>query len=688
MNPAGGPGESDGVHTVLVVSKSHLDVGFTGLAGEVRERWLRSHLPAAVATARELRADGDGPVLRWTTGSWILNEALEEPDRELRQLVELAIEDGDLAWHALPFTTHTELADRSLLAHGLSISARLDQWFERRTRAAKLTDVPGHTRALVSLLADAGVDLLHIGVNPAAAAPDVPTQFRWRDESAASPSPPEVTVLQQPGSYGSVQVLGGTGVAVDVWMTGDNDGPPSAADVRGRWAQLTQLFPHALILAATFDDVADVMRPVSAELPIVTAEIGDTWIHGIASDPAKTAAFREVCRRRRSWIENGRVAEDDPILWRASTELLLVAEHTWGLDQKIAWPDTEHWSEPELASVRPRTSTRRFEWSWSEQRTYLDRFREVLERAGRFDLAEDARAAMQLVGPVEVSIDGLVALERPADGRPIRARLGPVEMEIDPHDGAIVGAVVGDSHGGHKELVGGGRALGRVGHRTFDAADYERWFSTYNGVTAPEDLDWARWDNTKPGLEHTTARSAWCAPDLVGAWAGRRDGAEVLLVELAFSEEVRSFSAAPHWFVLCYELVDGRPDELSCSLQWVGKPAARWPESTWWSFVPTVEDPDDWTMRKLGEDVSPLDVVPRGARTLHGVDSVHHPSGLRLELHDAPLVAPGAPAPLRFDDRLPVMDGGWHVCLYDNTWGTNFPMWCPGDARFRLTLGW
>ena len=47
-------------------------------------------------------------------------------------------------------------------------------------------------------------------------------------------------------------------------------------------------------------------------------------------------------------------------------------------------------------------------------------------------------------------------------------------------------------------------------------------------------------------------------------------------------------------------------------------------------------------------------------------------------------VAPGSPALLRFDDRLPDLAGGWHVCLYDNVWGTNFPMWkwqvCAAEA--------
>ena len=686
------------VDSVLVVTMSHLDVGFTDLAGAVRERWLRVHLPRAMAVAAELRDRGGDERLCWTTGSWMLAEALSDPDRSLRSSVELAVEAGALTWHALPFTTHTELADRSLLRHGLGISAQLDEWFDRRTRAAKLTDVPGHTRGLVSLLADAGVDLLHIGVNPAAPAPEVPPLFRWQGPTVAGAIPgvvaPEVVVVHQPGAYGSLQVLEGTSTVVVVEVNGDNVGPPSVDDVVRIWSDLRAMFPDATVRAASLDDVADVLRPVAAELPLLTSEIGDTWIHGIASDPPKVAAFRETCRRRRRWIAEGLIAEDDPALRRASTELLLVAEHTWGLDQKSAWPERDAWSETELAVARHRADIRRFEWSWSEQRNYLDRFMDVLEQAGRSDLSEDARAGMLLTGAAAVSVEGLRPLQRPDDGGAIEVRLGTLHVAVDPHDGALTGLHVPNDVGGWTELVGGGRAIGRVGHRTYDAADYQRWFATYNASTRPEDREWALWDNTKPGLERSDARSSWYSPDLVGAWAGRREssdvgpGAEVLVLELGFSDEVRSRSAAPPWVVVGYELVDGAPDRLSCWLQWVGKPAARWPESTWWSFVPTVDDASLWTMVKLGEQVSPLDVVARGARTLHAVESVVHPGGFWLDLPDAPLVAPGSPSLLRFEDRVADLDGGWHVCLYANVWGTNFPMWCPGDARFRLDLGW
>jgi hypothetical protein len=418
----------------------------------------------------------------------------------------------------------------------------------------------------------------------------------------------------------------------------------------------------------------------------VDAEIGDTWIHGVASDPVKLAGLRELARRRRRWLSDGVADRDHAGFRRASTRLLLAAEHTWGLDQKTWWPDTEHWSEEELTSVRPRPDTRRFESSWVEQRTYLEEFVHELRDGGLPGLADDAARGLGVVTPAPLAVDGLSPRHQL-----LGLHLGPYLVDVDRHDGALVGLRRRD--GG--VLADPEHPLGRLRHRTYDAADYERWFATYNAGVRPEDEHWARWDNTKPGLDTSGARSAWYTPNLVGAWSGRREadasGPErsVLVLELMFADECRTTSAAPPWVLVEYSVADDDPRRLSCRLQWIGKGAARWPESTWWCFRPVVDGADGWTMTKLGEEVRPDDVVSRGARTLHGVEAVQHrASGVRLDLLDPALVAPGEAALLRFDDEVPDLAGGWQVCLYDNVWGTNFPMWCPGDASFRVDLHW
>lgn len=108
------------------------------------------------------------------------------------------------------------------------------------------------------------------------------------------------------------------------------------------------------------------------------------------------------------------------------------------------------------------------------------------------------------------------------------------------------------------------------------------------------------------------------------------------------------------------------------------------------SLAPREVRADGWTLDKMGRAVSPLDVVRKGNRKLHAVNRYvrywdAHGEFL-AETVDTPLVAPGEPSLLDFNDRRPPLRKGIHFNLYNNVWGTNFPMWCSDDARFRFRL--
>src|ERR1700735_1115223 len=122
----------------------------------------------------------------WTTGSWLLYEYLEQASTEDRKRMEQAILEGDIAWHALPFTWQTELLNRSLITGTIGFSKSLDRRFGRTTTGAKMTDVPGHSRGLIAPLAESGLKLLDIGVNAASTPPDVPPIFVWKDPEGNS----------------------------------------------------------------------------------------------------------------------------------------------------------------------------------------------------------------------------------------------------------------------------------------------------------------------------------------------------------------------------------------------------------------------------------------------------------------------------------------------------------------------
>jgi hypothetical protein len=168
-----------------LVFKTHLDIGFTDHAERVRRQYHEQFIPQAIATGEHFFAENpERPQFIWTTGAWLIWDHLNSQGPDSVRRLERAIERGLITWHALPFTTHTELMSPALFRAGLSYAQELDARFGRRTTAAKMTDVPGHTLGMVPLLAEAGVRFLHLGVNTASPVPDVPPIFRWRAPAA------------------------------------------------------------------------------------------------------------------------------------------------------------------------------------------------------------------------------------------------------------------------------------------------------------------------------------------------------------------------------------------------------------------------------------------------------------------------------------------------------------------------
>src|SRR5699024_10522018 len=106
-------------------------------------------------------------------------------------------------WHGLPFTTHSELMDVNLFNYGLSIGKKLDKQFSKRTISAKMTDVPGHTKAIIPHMEKQGIKYLHLGVNPASTVPDVPSIFLWKGSDGSE------LIVNYADNYGDVLEIDG-----------------------------------------------------------------------------------------------------------------------------------------------------------------------------------------------------------------------------------------------------------------------------------------------------------------------------------------------------------------------------------------------------------------------------------------------------------------------------------------------
>src|SRR6201999_1799443 len=318
------PLPSPEIKRVHVVFKCHFDAGFIDTQANVVHRYFNEFFPKAIDTAEQLsRNNGpDHANYTWTTGSWLLYEYLEQASADQRKKMEQALADGFIAWHALPFSWQTELMDPSLISGAIAISGSLDQRFGRKTTGAKMTDVPGHTRGLVSPLASAGGKFLDIGVNDASTPAVLPPPFRWQDQAKAQ------LVVSYHRHYGTIQIVPGSDLAYAIVMADDNVGPHSPEEIAASYLNLRAQFPNAEIHATDLTHIADAVEPHKEALPLITQEIGDTWIHGIGSDPLKVARYREVCSLRRGWIESGKFKVGDATDVKFLRNLLLEVEHT------------------------------------------------------------------------------------------------------------------------------------------------------------------------------------------------------------------------------------------------------------------------------------------------------------------------------------------------------------------------
>ena len=120
----------------------------------------------------------------WTTGAWLIDKYLETADEEAVKKLEEAIAQGDICWNAMPFTPESESCNEALFRGIMKLNTFLDNRYGRKTVAAKVTDVPGHTRSIVPILHDSGIRMLHVGVNGPSTVPEVPPFFKWRDEAS------------------------------------------------------------------------------------------------------------------------------------------------------------------------------------------------------------------------------------------------------------------------------------------------------------------------------------------------------------------------------------------------------------------------------------------------------------------------------------------------------------------------
>ncbi|MHC1768661.1 MAG: hypothetical protein AB9869_31005 [Verrucomicrobiia bacterium] len=372
------------VSDVVVVFKTHFDIGYTDFASNVVQRYRTSMIDQALAVVDQNRAMPPAQQFVWTIPGWPMARIAEDwsgqTEERQRRILE-AFKSGRFATHALPFSTHTELLEMEDLVHGIGYASRLARAASLPLpRDAKMTDVPCHSWFMPTLLRHAGVDFLHLGCNAASRSPEVPPLFWWE-----GPDGSRLLTMYSASGYGT-----GLVPAKDwphkTWLalihTGDNHGPPRPDEVATLLAEAAQKLPNVRVRIGRLSDFADALLAEKPDLPVIRGDMPDTWIHGPMCDPdgARLARTLRPLISTSATLDTlmdawGLDAPDvAPALAAAAENSLLYGEHTWG--GAFSWV-TQYSAKKRLAygdewkALRAQGKYDRLEASWEEHSAYI-----------------------------------------------------------------------------------------------------------------------------------------------------------------------------------------------------------------------------------------------------------------------------------------------------------------------------
>jgi hypothetical protein len=153
------------VEKIILVFKTHFDIGFTNLSSNVIDQYADSMLKDVITTCKATEHMGKQRYV-WTMPSWPLKIIQERCTDNLKIELNRLIDKGQIVWHALPFTLHTDFCSEEELIEGLRYSHDLSRTYHKPYPiTAKMTDVPGHGIMLPAILSGVGVKFLHLAHN-------------------------------------------------------------------------------------------------------------------------------------------------------------------------------------------------------------------------------------------------------------------------------------------------------------------------------------------------------------------------------------------------------------------------------------------------------------------------------------------------------------------------------------------
>eukprot|EP01083_Nonionella_stella_P103862 297095_1 len=727
--------EAPWIDTVHLVMSNHFDCGFDGIekpgfAVNVLNQYFDTYFPNAVTYGAQLTRSNPNMTYTWMTQSWLISMffdcpigfGLHCPSQSRKDYIQKGIDKGYIYWHAFPFNSQLEVYDTSMLEFGLKLSRDLS--IKHNTTISHILsqrDVPGLTRSIIPILSRNNITGVSIGVNGGSAPPDVPSIFRWNDPQSNQ----TIIGLWNAGGYGSVSnspvFMNGFNEALVFAWKGDNAGPPTPTEAESFYNQTKQQFPNANILSSSITNFVNALlknEKAVHTLPIIDAEIGDTWVHGVQSDPWKTSINRAAQRERTKCLQFGGCTYDSVAFYNFSRLLLKNGEHTWGGDIKrflgygqngsayYEWNNTQLQAALNVNNGSNAMST--FRATWYEQRKWgiyypmeaLAMSSVPADHTLYNNIMNEWNVISNVMSPLDSSTDWVQAKDATQMFK-VRSSYSDDEYLIQfdtTNSGALkrlMNTNTGVNYASDKDLIG------ELIYATYTEQDFNDYIKAY---TYDPDASFMPGDFGKSGLDENAQPEHHYISATFNSLYRMKNNQNIFLVQMDFGSKQSvletKYGAPQHVFQRID--FDTNRATFTMDLFWINKTATRIPEDYFYRFNP--RDCTDWKVQKFGEMIDIADVVVNGSMHMHattgnvscrlklddhvfGIESVD----VALSSFMPSLRTEYSPFPVPFV-RSSQVDGTAFV-LYDNTWGTDYPVWFPFDEndcnttyRFNILL--
>ena len=721
------------IDEIIVVYKTHFDIGFTHPAPEIVNTYRTEMIDNALKVIDE---SDDWPAEKrfsWTIPSWVAYQILwDGQDSTRRARVLKAVRDGRLVVHGLPVTVHTESLDLEDVVFALSFNRIISQKLGiPMSRSGKMTDVPSHSWIWPTVLKNAGIDFLHIGVNPVNERPDLPILYKWE-----GPDGSQLLTMHSQG-YGS-DVEFGHGIYPPVdwpyrhWLgmivSTDNAGPPKTQEVEWLLGELSRDMPGVHVRFGKMEDFADAIleeERQGARIPVVRQDMPDCWIHGVGTMPVmdslahatrpRIAAAKMLDAHLRMWGVGG--SPIDSGLFVAQERSLMYGEHTWGGSRNLEGMDAYHISD----FGRFVQTDDRCRWltsTWNDHADYMRRSAHVTDslirlETDRLTRAVSAREGSLLVyNPLPRERDMLVEVPG-SNGQRFLAKGVPASgyrcypmpptqrveadkrqqavvetrffrIEFDRERGGIV-SILNKSNG--KEMVDtqAPHAFGTYLYERFDSVqmlDYHLGCSHLNTVYGYNGRGCRGWNVRKdlPGTPSSQSAAAQYDSMEVRKVA---EGTEVVLTARPkgiIRATVRTTVFVPDrlpWIEVGVALIDKEPDY--------------WPESGS-IYLPVNAQKPKFRLGRLGSVVDPATDFARGSNRTYGClnDGAMivgaDGTGVGIYPRDNALVSFGEQGLGTIDPDYVPRTPLAKVNMFNTIWTINFPYWIQETLTSRVRI--